>query len=454
METVSNRTRSVLLGAAAVAVLIAIAGMLLWEQLGTLWPATPAAVAPTAPVARSALPSLDNRRVVAILPFAGGDPGQAYLANGISEDIRSALTRFDGLLVIARNSTQRYGGKPDAVRLVGQELGAKYALQGEAANAAGRAKITVKLIDSQDGRQLWEKSFDQPLAELPTIQGEIIRQVVTTAMPSARKAQIDAALPRPAAKIDAYDLTLKARGLYERRDRQSMTEARRLALLAVDADPSYAPAYAWLGRIHHLLATMPGSPEYGLIAGIIQEEQLAARAINLDPDDALAHMVRASALSFLGEHDEALAEVERAVELNPGNHEILTIAASQLGYYGLYQRALELRLRAMRLDPHYPGDVALALSSLYDAVGDRTKAIESLRDCRQREPSHQDCLVNLASLEAQLGRLDDARKSAVELMRVNPDFRVADYMNDISGRGAPEDEERLANGLRQAGLPE
>ncbi len=469
MPKPSNKTgagrgrRGVTILAAAIAVVAgATATILMWPQpprapaVATSPWAPASAPAQTAPPARTVprLPSLDNRRSVVVLPFANlGDPGQAYFVDGIAEDILTALTHFDALLPIAWNSGLAHRGDADRSGIV-RELGARYVLEGGVNKAGDRLQMTARLIDAAPGNAVWEERYDAPLGDIFAIQDDIVRRIAAATAANARGTEFDRARQKRAEKVEAYDLTLQARALFADIDKEAMTEARLLLARAVQADPFYAPAYVWLARVHREFANNPWNKEYGGIDGFLQGEILLARAIDMQPNNALAHAARAATLSVLGRHQEALAEGERALALGANDAEVLTLVGNQFRLYGRHDGAIELQVRAMRLDPHYPPSAAALLGRLYVVTSDLVKASDAFAECRSRDPEERHCLFDLASVQAQLGRMDEARVALADLLRLEPAASIGEYRNLPNRWRDPEDESRMVEGLRKAGLPE
>ncbi len=263
-------------------------------------------------LAMSDLPS------IAVLPFQNmsGDSEQEYFADGMVEEIITALSRMRSLTVIARNSSFIYKGRAVDVKQIGRELGVRYVLEGSVRKAANQVRITGQLIDASNGGHLWADRFDGSLEDVFDLQDQVTSHVVGAIAPKLEQAEIERAKRKPTENLDAYEYFLRGMASYYRRTREGTDEALRLFYKAIESDPDFASAYgmaAWC---------------YGWRKGggwttdrekeIAETERLARRATELGSDDAVALSRGAHALAFVvGDLDAAATFVERALVLNP-----------------------------------------------------------------------------------------------------------------------------------------
>jgi adenylate cyclase len=306
------------------------------------------------PPERPALP-LPDKPSLAVLPFdnLSGEAEQGYFADGIVEDIITALSRTKWLFVIARNSSFTYRGRAVDVRQVGRELGVRYVLEGSVRKAGERVRITGQLIDALSGAHLWAEHFEGILADVFELQDRVAEGVAGAIEPTLRGAEIERARRKPTESLGAYDLYLRALPHLVTPTAESNREARRLLDQALALDPDYAVALgfkAW-SHLHAYLHSWAGEGEAERIAG----EQAARRVLTLGQDDPTALAMGGFVLSLLAhDHEAGLAALSRAVTLNPNS--ALAFGASALVhcFAGDYDTAIEHAKRSLRLSPFDP----------------------------------------------------------------------------------------------------
>lgn len=401
---------------------------------------------------QSAAPPLPDKPSIAVLPFENmsGDPEQAYFADGMAEDIITALSRFKALFVTARNSSFTYRGRAVDVRQVGRELGVRYVLEGSVRKAANRVRITGQLVDTVTGAHLWADHFDGTPDDIFDLQDQLTATIVGAIAPRVEQAEIERTRRKPTDRLDAYDYYLRGvAGLTIRR----AAEARKLFLKAVELDPGFAVCYAMAAHCYELETIRGGLPPAEVIA---EATRLARRAALLGNEDAVALTQAGHALAFVaGEIDEGATLLDRAIALNPN----LALAWHQGGWTKIYlgepEQAIERFSRAMRLSPLDPlllpwMQSGLAHAYLFAAQYDQAAswAEKALRG-GARNPS---ALSAAAASFALAGRLEAARKVAARFLEVLPETRISRTPPIYLRR--PEDLARFAEGLRLAGLPE
>ena len=277
----------------------------------------------------SAAPPLPDKPSIAVLPFENmsGDPEQEYFADGMAEDIITALSRFKALFVIARNSSFTYRGRAVDVRQVGRELGVRYVLEGSVRKAANRVRITGQLVDTATGAHLWADHFDGTLDDIFDLQDQLTATIVGAIAPRVEQAEIERTKRKPTDRLDAYDYYLRGvAGLNIRR----AAEARKLFLKAVELDPSFAVCYAMAAHCYALEMIRGGLPPAEVIA---ETTRLARRAALLGNEDAVALTQAGHALAFVaGEIDEGATLLDRAIVLNPN----LALAWHQGGWAKIF----------------------------------------------------------------------------------------------------------------------
>jgi TolB-like protein/class 3 adenylate cyclase len=402
--------------------------------------------------------ALPDKPSIAVLPFTNmsGDPEQDYFADGIVEDIITALSHFKALFVIARNSSFTYKGRAVDVKQVGRELGVRYVLEGSVRKAANRVRITGQLVDTATGAHLWADRFDGGLGDIFDLQDQVTESVVGAIAPAVEKAEIERAKRKPTESLDAY--TLYLRGLarfYQFANRQANAEALRLFNSAIELDPDFASAY---GRAASCYAQAKGEGWFSDTANEIAEvTRLAQRAVELGKDDAIALTASGAALAYVV-RDLGLgaALIDRALVLNSNLAEVLFYGGWVKTWLGEPEAAIERFARAMRLSPLDPWATGMRAGTAHAhfLVGRYDEAASWAAMALQDNPDYQPGLRMAAASNAMAGRPEQAHKAVARLRQLNPALRVSS-LKDVRGpyRRA-EDLSRYEEGLRRAGLPE
>jgi len=400
---------------------------------------------------------LVERPSIAVLAFTSmsGDPDQEYFSDGITEDIITELSRFSELLVIACNSSFRYKGQSVDVRQVGRELGARYVLEGSVRRAGDRIRISAQLVDAATGAHRWAERYDRQLEDTFAVQDEVARTIVALLAVHVNKAETERALAKPPAVWQAYDHYLRAAHTYalfhSSFSKEDLLQVRRSLDQALAIDPNYARAHALLSRSSIQLWVHRWDDVCPWPAAIDGAYQSAREAVRLAPNLSDAHVALGWALSFMRQHEAAIAEFERATELNPNltDHHF----AWALLVTGEPARAVQTLEAQMRLDPFYLPHVPSLLGFAYYLLGCYAEALPQLQKAVSRAPDHGHTRRYLAATYAQLGQLGKAREEAAEALRIEPWFTINQgIFARICKR--PEDGEHFSDGLRKAGFPE
>jgi adenylate cyclase len=399
---------------------------------------------------KSAAPRLS----IAVLPFANmsGDPEQEYFADGISEDIITALSKLPQLFVIARNSSFTFKGRHALVTEVAKSLGVAHVLEGSVRKSGSRVRITAQLIDASTGGHVWAERFDRELTDIFAVQDDVTAKIV-----SALSLNLDGSdlLRRFAAartdNIQAYDCYLRGRALWQRSTKEPNAQARALLERAVELDPKFAAAHALLSIVHNFdyINEWSASPSKSKESA----RASALRAVSLDDADPHVHIVMADAHLWDRHLDDAMREANWALALSPnypGTHLVLGLA---LHYSGRSEEALGCFDRALALDPFFP-DVHLQFQAqaMYQ-LGRYAEAAALLKRRILRNPDTDTSRVWLAAAYGQMGQFEEAREAWREALRVNPAYSL-EHRRKVLPYKNPEDFERVVEGLRKAGLPE
>ena len=380
---------------------------------------------------------------VAVLPFTNmsGDPAQEYFADGLAEDLITDLSKVTGLLVIARHSSFAYKGRSVDVRSIARDLGVRYVIEGSVRRASDRLRINAQLIDASDGSHIWADRFDRDLADVFLVQDEVVSKIVgalAEKLPSARS------LPkRRAVNLEAYDLFIRGRSFATLV--QDAKAARPLLSKAIELDPGFAEAHAWLAMTHLVGWIYLGEPE--------EEHRkparsAARRAVSLDPENADAHIILGYLRAFEGELVEGVAELEMGLRINPNHAEGWALLADLRVLEGRAAEAIDCVYNAFRLNPHPPGDYYWLLGWAQYALGRYQDAVTALRHESAGGPGVRRIL---AAALAQLGRLQEARAEARTFLSQFPHFSAREW-----GRGQPflydADRQHFIDGYVKAGL--
>jgi adenylate cyclase len=388
---------------------------------------------------------------IAVLPFANlsGDPQQEYFSDGITDQLINDLSRVPDLFVIARNSSFAYKGKATREQEIGRELGVKYLLEGSVRKAADRVRIGVELVDSASGSEAWSARYDRPLHDIFAMQDEIVGKVVTTLGLLLKLDEMK--LPhweseQSTENLEALDDFLRGAEYTWRATKDDNAKARQWVQRAIALDPKYADAYASLGWLHMMDVWNQWSENPR--ADLERASELGQKALALDDSNS-------SALALLSEmdwmqmrFDQAVRDGERAVAINPNYAQGYFVLSDVFNVFGKPEAALRAAQKAMRLDPtgkeFYSYDVGIA----YVEMGRYEDAIPILKQHLTVYPNTLMSHVGLVVAYTGLGRDEDARAEAAEIMRISPQFTVAPLLR-------AKDEawnKRVGDDLRKAGL--
>jgi TolB-like protein/class 3 adenylate cyclase/tetratricopeptide (TPR) repeat protein len=398
---------------------------------------------------------LPDKPSIAVLPFENmsGDPEQEYFADGMVEDIITALSRFKALFVIARNSSFTYKGHAVDVKKVGRELGVRYVLEGSVRKAANRVRITGQLIDATTGAHLWADRFDGTLEDVFDLQDQVTVSVVSAIAPKLEQVEIERAKRKPTESLDAYDYFLRGTASLHQGTKEAVSEALRLFYQAIELDPEFSSAYgmaAWCYLVRKTNGWMRD-----LVQEVAETRRLARRATELGRDDAVALCWGGYALAYVASDvDAGLAFIDQALALNPNLSAAWNFSGWVRIFIGEHQSAIDRFERALRLSPRDPTVFHMRLGIAYANLfaGHYDTASSAARDAL-RDQTWVGGLRILAASKALAGHLDEAREAVDLLLQSDPAVRISNLKDRISPL-RPEDFAKYADGLRKAGLPE
>jgi len=390
---------------------------------------------------------------IAVLPFTNmsGDQEQEYFSDGITEDIITALSKINNLLVIARNSTFTYKGKSVDVRQISRDQGVRYVLEGSVRKAGNLVRITAQLIDGTTGHHIWAERYDRELKDIFAVQDEIMREIVVAVDVELSEGEQARFWSSGTTNLEAWEcVRMGTTGALE-----GNTQVKKLFEKALELDPSYAIAWVMLGWIYQgysdvaSIANDPNGPDSALASML----DCAQKALAADPCCADAYGLMAMYHLELKEFDQALEMSEKAISLAPNNAENISIASLIMNKTGNPERGLGLIKKAMRASPVYRPGFLRSLGLSYYLLGDLESAISAFQESIKRDSEYLPAHTSLAIIFGELGRLKEAEDAVREIFRLIPNFSIKAYTEGLSFSN-PEIITRMEEGLRKVGLPE
>jgi TolB-like protein/Flp pilus assembly protein TadD len=400
--------------------------------------------------------ALPDKPSIAVLPFQNmsGDPNQEYFADGMVEEIITALSRMKWLFVIARNSSFTYKGRAVDVKQIGRELGVRYVLEGSVRKAADKVRIAGQLIDASNGAHLWAERFDGRLEDIFELQDQVTANVVGSIAPKLEQAEIERTKHKPTHSLDAYDYYLRGMADVHRWTREANMEALAHFNRAVELDPSFSSAYGMAARCYSQrkasLWTLGSAEE------ITEAEKLSRRAVATGSGDAVALSAAGIALSYVvGDLDEGDALIDQALALNPNLAWAWLFSGWVKVWRGEPEDALERLTRAMRLSPQdfQLFNMQTATAGAHFIAGRHDEAFTWAMAALRGRPDYAFPHLLVATSGALGGRLAEAQKAMTRLRQLLPELSISSIRGWFPVR-RPEHIEMWEEGLRKAGLSE
>ncbi len=393
---------------------------------------------------------------IAVLPFdnMSNDPEQEYLADGISEDLITALSKIRWFFVIARNSTFTYKGQAVDVTQVAKDLGVRYVLEGSVRRAGSRVRVTAQLIDATSGRHVWAERYDRQLEDIFDLQDEMTGTIVGAVEPELSAAERDRAVSKATENLDAWESF--QRGLHHmwKYNRSDMPPAHKFFGKAVEQDPNFATAYGYWSYCHYQTVIMGWSED---VQKSLQDGMaIAQKALALDNKDPVAYFGIGRILMMQGKHDDSIAALETAVELNPSFAQAYHGLGMVLTLAGRLEDAKAALLQSERLSPRDPilwaSIVVHGLACLLS--GDTKGALRWARKAIQnpRASGYWPHAVLAAALSCD-DQLDEAREQVAAALAALPELSVS-YLAETLPAKEPGGLDIYLDALRTAGLPE
>jgi TolB-like protein/class 3 adenylate cyclase/Flp pilus assembly protein TadD len=410
---------------------------------------------------------LPDKPSIAVLPFVNmsDDPKQEYFCDGMAEDLITDLSKISGMMVIARHSTFAYKGKPTQIKQVAEELGVRYVLEGSVRKAENEVRITAQLIDAVTGHHIWADRYDGNLKDIFALQDKVTRSIVTALAVQLTVGDEQRIARKGTDNTQAYDAFLRGWEHYLRQTPDDFRQAISYFEKAVGLDPQYARAYAALAATYWETWKRLWHKKIGLDLTAhwheprFRAEQFLAKAMQ-DPTP-LAHQVTSAKLLHLQQHEEAIAEAQRAIALDPNDADSYVALAGALSLAGRADEALGWVERAMRLNPHYPSYYLYQLGLARFGMEQFDKAAISLEKATALNPDDRWSYRLLLATYGLLGRSDDATR-AMQAIKEKDKRGWQNSFDPLTIRASvfwlpfkePADAERLAQGLRDAGIPD
>jgi TolB-like protein/Flp pilus assembly protein TadD len=391
---------------------------------------------------------------IAVLPFTNmsGDPEQEYFADGIVEDIITALARFPSLFVIARNSSFAFKGRPVHIRQVGRELGVRYVLEGSVRKAGNRVRITGQLVQVDTSAHIWADHYDGELQDIFALQDEMTASIVGALLPSLQRAEIERARSKPPENLDAYDRYLRALAAFYTLTREGSDHALRLLDQAIATNPHHVAALLLVENCWAVRAAQGWSP---LAEALEKTVHYARLAVEVEPDnaDALAILARRTCM-ISHDYAGAISLAERAVSINPNSAYAWMHSGFAFAFAGEAEQGLLYFQRALRLNPRDPRlhETLAGVALVSIQLGRDAEAIATARKAIQLRPRSSAAWRMLTAALALNGRLDEARAALRRVLELDPTCSLRTILlrfgHSEKGRA------RFFDGLRRAGMPE
>jgi adenylate cyclase len=362
---------------------------------------------------------LPDKPSIAVLPFQNmsGDPEQEYFADGIAEDVITALSRYPSLFVIARNSCFTYKGRAVDVKQVGRELGVRYVLEGSVRRAGNRIRVTAQLVEAETGKHVWAERYDRDLTDIFAVQDEITEAVTIAIAPAITDAEQQRAMRKPPGSLDAWAAYQRGLWHFNNVTAEDNVLAQKFFQQAADLDPSFAGGYKGLSAVQINKADYEGR---GLSETLRSAEALARRAVALDGADAEARSLLATTLCRRGDYEGGLAEAERALTISPNLAGAHAAKGASLISAGRSKEGVAALERSIRLDPRRSAirlnQIALALY----CSGEYKAAVEAANRAIRSYPNYPNAYGWLAAALGQLGRIEEAKQVLEKAIAIAP----------------------------------
>ncbi len=400
--------------------------------------------------------ALPEKPSIAVLPFdnMSGDQDQEFFADGMSEDLITALSRIRWLFVIARNSTFTYKGQAVEVKQVARDLGVRYVLEGSVRKAGSRMRVTAQLIDATTGHHVWAERYDRQVDGIFELQDEMTQTIVGAVEPELSAAERDRVLSKPPDNLDAWESYQRAVWHMWRYAEDDCAKSLSFFDRAIGLDPNFAPAYAY--KTYSLYQTVIMGWSQDNAASLAEGLVSAERALQIDDQDSVAFFAVGRIYMMQGKHDASIDALEKAIALNPSfahGYHGLGMSLTLAGRLDEAKQALEYSERLSPRDPIlWASTIVHALANVLS--GDYEEGVRwAMATVRNPRSTGYWPHAVLAAALAHSGRLDEARESVHLAVQELPDLTLS-YLKTTLPTKQPDGLDPYLDGLRMAGLPE
>jgi adenylate cyclase len=434
----------------AVAVLVVAAGAI-WNFYFRPPPIEPASIE------KMAFP-LPEKPSIAVLPFdnISGESEQDYIADGITDNIITALSYIPQMFVIARNSSFTYKRKPVKVQQVSEELGVRYILEGSVLKSKNRVRITAQLIDALTGGHLWSERYDRDIEDIFDLLDEITQAVAVALQVKLTDGEQARLWYDSTSNFEAWGYAVKGMGIFYKYGKEAMAKSRELFGKALELDPKYAHAVTMQAWTHFTDARYGFSDSRK--ESFKRAVELAKKSVTLNDNQPAVHLLLQHIHLLQGKHDKAVEEGRKALALGPNDAEVHILFGEALYRSGIFEEAVKMCEKAMRLHPHMPIYYAGHMMSAYYWVGRYEESLamaEQLID-QYRKIGYRGWGVwgywGSARAKVRLGRENEAREDVAKLLKINPNYSLELDRRNTLYKSALIEQEHVY--LRRAGVPE
>ena len=395
--------------------------------------------------------SLPDKPSIAVLPFNNfsKDPGQEYIADGITENIITTLSKTAKLFVIARNSVFTYKDKAVSIKKVSEDLAVRYVLEGSVQISDNKIRITAQLIDAIKGTHLWAQKYDKIIDDIFQLQDEIALKVLEAMRVELIEGEQAILIGGDTKNLDAYLNFLKGGEHVGKYNKEGTALARKAAQAAIDIDPMYPSGYRLLALTHLMDIWLGVSKDPKL--SIEKAFKLLEKVRLLDENSPGYYFLMGQLLLLTRQHDKAIKSGERSVSLSPNNATFISGLSGILRFSGEQERALTLLKKAIRLNPYPPHSYYMNLGNIYLFMKKYEEAIQAFRKAIHMNPDQFASHLGLALAYSQLDLKEEARAAMSETLKLRPKLSV-EYIKTLPFRHK-KDLDFFVNSYEKAGLP-